>query len=95
MPHGALPAETAVAPAVGGNITADGAAENDGEAAAPLDLDAIERDLNDVQVALDRLNDGTYWTDELTGEPLADDLLTTHPTARTAAGSGSGSGSGN
>lgn len=50
-----------------------------------IDLDAIERDLDDVQTALERLNDGSYWTDEVTGEPIADDVLAAHPTARTAA----------
>ncbi len=50
---------------------------------ATIDLDAIERDLTDVQTALDRLNDGSYWTDEVTGEPIADDILASHPTART------------
>ena len=49
-----------------------------------LDLDAIERDLNDVQIALERLNDGNYWTDEITGEPIADDVPAAHPPARTA-----------
>ena len=46
-------------------------------------LGAIERDLGDVQAALDRLNDGTYWTDEVTGDPIPDDVLAAHPTART------------
>ena len=36
----------------------------------PLDLDAIERDLADVEVALARLDAGTYWTDEVTGAEL-------------------------
>mgnify|MGYP006295151367 CR=1 FL=1 len=53
-------------------------------AGTPLDLDAIERDLADVEAALVRLDAGTYWTDESTGEPLADDLLARRPTARTA-----------
>ncbi|MFM2182814.1 MAG: hypothetical protein RJB61_1108 [Actinomycetota bacterium] len=51
---------------------------------APLDLDAIERDLADVEAALVRLDAGTYWTDEVTGEPLPDQLLESQPTARTA-----------
>ena len=59
-------------------------AEPDIDTADSLDLDAIERDLNDVQTALERLNDGNYWTDEITGEPIADDVLAAHPTARTA-----------
>ena len=48
----------------------------------PLDLDAIERDLADVEVALTRLDAGTYWTDEVTGDPLPQDLLQADPTAR-------------
>jgi RNA polymerase-binding transcription factor DksA len=48
----------------------------------PLDLDAIERDLADVEVALTRLDAGTYWTDEVTGAELPHDLLATDPTAR-------------
>jgi RNA polymerase-binding transcription factor DksA len=50
--------------------------------ARPLDLDAIERDLADVEVALARLDAGTYWTDEVTGEALPDELLASRPTAR-------------
>ena len=48
----------------------------------PLDLDAIERDLADVEVALARLDAGTYWTDEVTGSPIPHDLLAVNPTAR-------------
>ena len=51
----------------------------------PLDLDGIERDLADVEAALARLEAGTYWTDEATGEPLDDAHLAQHPTARTTA----------
>ncbi len=47
-----------------------------------LDLDAIERDLADVEVALTRLDAGTYWTDEVTGAELPTDLLAANPTAR-------------
>jgi RNA polymerase-binding transcription factor DksA len=48
----------------------------------PLDLDAIERDLADVEVALARLDAGTYWTDEVTGAELPDAQLVANPTAR-------------
>ena len=48
----------------------------------PLDLDAIEQDLADVEIALTRLDAGTYWTDEVTGDPLPHDLLAADPTAR-------------
>ena len=47
-----------------------------------VDLDAIERDLAAVELALTRLDDGTYFTDEVTGEPIADDVLASHPLAR-------------
>jgi RNA polymerase-binding transcription factor DksA len=47
-----------------------------------LDLDAIEQDLADVEVALARLDAGTYWTDEVTGAELPHDLLAANPTAR-------------
>jgi hypothetical protein len=54
-------------------------------AASPtLDLDGIERDLADVEAALARLDTGTYWTDEVTGGGLSDDLLAERPTARRA-----------
>jgi RNA polymerase-binding transcription factor DksA len=49
-----------------------------------VDLDAIEADLRDVEVALDRLADGTYWTDEVTGQPIPDEVLVHDPTARRA-----------
>lgn len=52
---------------------------------SPLDLDGIEGDLAAVEVALGRLDDGSYWTDEVTGEPLPDELLAERPAARRAA----------
>ncbi len=45
-------------------------------------FDSIERDLNDVDVAMDRLEKGTYFSDEITGAPLQTDFLTTNPLAR-------------
>ena len=54
----------------------------DPPAAPPVDLEAVATDLADVEVALARLEAGTYWTDEVTGEPLPDDLLAASPTAR-------------
>lgn len=50
----------------------------------PVNLDQIEQDLADVETALARLEAGTYWTDEVTGQPLPDDLLAQRPTARRA-----------
>jgi RNA polymerase-binding transcription factor DksA len=53
------------------------------DAANPrVDLDAIERDLADVEVALARLDAGTYWTDEVTGAELPEELLAANPTTR-------------
>jgi hypothetical protein len=49
---------------------------------APPDLDRIAEDLAGVEVALDRLDAGTYWTCEVTGQPLPDDLLAADPVAR-------------
>ena len=58
----------------------------DAAPATALDLDGIERDLADVEVALARLDAGTYWTDEITGLPLAEARLAQLPTARRAEG---------
>ena len=52
------------------------------EHVSPLDLDAIERDLADVDAALTRLDNDTYWVDEVTGQPLSSGLLAAQPTAR-------------
>lgn len=46
-------------------------------------LDQIAADLAAVEAALERIEAATYWTDELTGAPLPDDLLAADPTART------------
>ena len=51
---------------------------------AVLDLDRVERDLAGVEVALRRLDDGTYFTDEVTGAPIPVAVLEADPTARTA-----------
>ena len=52
--------------------------------AEEVDLDVVERDLAAVEVALDRLTEGTYWTDEVTGEPIPEHVLADDPTARRA-----------
>ena len=52
------------------------------ESGAPLDLDTIESDLADVETALIRLESGTYWTCEISGQSLSDELLAQRPTAR-------------
>lgn len=53
-------------------------------ATAPVDLAAVERDLAGVEAALERLDQGTYWTDEVTGEPIPDEVLAADPVARRA-----------
>ena len=50
----------------------------------PIDLIGIEKDLADVEIALSRLEAGTYWTCEVTGESLSDELLASQPTIRRA-----------
>ena len=54
----------------------------DAPTGSAVDLDRIAQDLVDVEVALERLDEGTYWTCEVTGEPLPDDLLAADPVAR-------------
>ena len=57
-------------------------APSDHAARSSVDLDRVERDLEGVEAALARLDAGTYWTDEITGAPLADELLASDPVAR-------------
>ena len=45
-------------------------------------IDAIELDLNGVDAAMERLEKGTYFTDEITGAPLQSEFLTANPLAR-------------
>jgi RNA polymerase-binding transcription factor DksA len=56
------------------------------DATSALDLDRVERDLADVELALARLDAGTYWTDEVTGGVIPDEVLAEQPTARRAGG---------
>jgi hypothetical protein len=47
-------------------------------------LDHIAQELTDVERALERLEDGSYFTDEITGSSLSEELLASRPTARHA-----------
>jgi RNA polymerase-binding transcription factor DksA len=47
-----------------------------------LDTAQVATDLDGVEVALARLDAGTYWTCEATGRPLPDDVLAADPTVR-------------
>jgi len=53
-------------------------------AASKPDLNEIEADLLAVDAALERLEAGTYFTDEVTGQQLSEELLTNNPIARRA-----------
>ena len=48
------------------------------------DLERVAQDLSDVERALERLEDGSYFTDEITGRPLCEELLAEQPTRRHA-----------
>jgi hypothetical protein len=45
-------------------------------------MEKIAADLAGVEIALARLDDGTYWTCEVTGEELPDEVLAADPVAR-------------
>ena len=45
-------------------------------------IGAIELDLNGVDAAMERLEKGTYFTDEITGAPLETNFLMSNPLAR-------------
>jgi hypothetical protein len=54
------------------------------ESANLLDLGVIDAELDAVEIALVRLDNGTYFTDEITGKPLDEQLLIKNPIARRA-----------
>jgi len=47
------------------------------------DLDAAERDVDDVETALQRLDDGTYGTCEICGAAIDEAVLAEDPARRT------------
>jgi RNA polymerase-binding transcription factor DksA len=46
-------------------------------------LEQLEKELAEIEAALQRLDQGTYGIDELTGEPIAPERLEARPSART------------
>ena len=46
-------------------------------------LDSLEAELGELEAALQRVVEGTYGIDEVTGEPIAPERLEAVPTART------------
>jgi hypothetical protein len=84
-PPGPEPAEghdAAIGASAGTEVGASAGTAVGNPVGTAVDLDRIAQDLADVEVALDRLDQGTYWTCEVTGEPLPDDLLAADPVAR-------------
>lgn len=75
LPTDAAPAPVGAAPSV----------DADPDVPAPTtDLERIERDLAGVEAALARLDDGTYWTDEVTGAEIPEGVLAADPVTRRA-----------
>ena len=64
----------------------DDAATLTDSAVATVDLSGIESDLADVERALARLDNGTYWTCEVTGAEIPDEHLAANPVARRSPG---------
>ena len=46
-------------------------------------LERLERELAELQAALERIENGTYGIDEVTGEPISPERLEAMPAART------------
>jgi RNA polymerase-binding transcription factor DksA len=46
-------------------------------------LEQLENELAEIEAALQRLDEGTYGVDEVTGEPIAPERLEARPSART------------
>ena len=46
-------------------------------------LEQFENELAEIEAALQRLDEGTYGIDEVTGEPIAPERLEARPSART------------
>jgi DnaK suppressor protein len=69
-----------------GRAEPDGQAEPDGTEMTPVDvdlaLDAIEQELADVELALERLGEGSYGRCETCGQVLSDEELESAPANR-------------
>jgi DnaK suppressor protein len=46
-------------------------------------LEQLERELAELQAALERIDEGTYGIDEVTGDPITPERLEAFPAART------------
>ena len=84
VPADEAPAEST--PEASGSSEVSGSSEAPGSQDRPVDvaaLDQLERDLDGVDAAIARLDDGTYGLDPATGEPIDDALPAEDPTRRT------------
>jgi RNA polymerase-binding transcription factor DksA len=52
------------------------------EAGDSPDLGHVMQQLDAVETALERLDAGTYWTDEVTGDPIPEHVLDADPVTR-------------
>ena len=72
---------------VGGvNEPSDDTTGNTDATVEPVDLAGVSADLDGVEAALRRLDEGTYWTDEVTGDEIPDEVLAADPVTRRADG---------
>ncbi len=53
-----------------------------GQPSDAIDLERIARDFDGVDAALRRLDDGSDWSDEVTGAEIPDRVLAADPVAR-------------
>ena len=56
--------------------------DDPGSADSTSELERLAGDLEGVGAALARLDSGEYWTDEISGEAIDDEVLAGDPTAR-------------
>jgi RNA polymerase-binding transcription factor DksA len=82
---------------VGGPLTDESQSEDAGQTDDPAShgtdtferekdlsiLESLERELAELEAALERIDNGTYGIDEVTGDPITRERLETLPAART------------
>jgi hypothetical protein len=78
--HGGSASEAAGVPEVAGEVEAE--AVDEPAPREPTVLDRMQDELDDVERALERLDDGSYGTCQACGAAIDDGLLATRPTAR-------------
>jgi hypothetical protein len=90
-PHWLASPKMASVPTPSGSSDSGGSSDSNGAPATPAgtpipdearELDFIEAGLDELERALERLDDGSYWKCEECGEPLDRALLEEDPTTR-------------